>query len=1472
ATGVNPSTLSYDNTATTVDIASAGTCTDTAGTVNYGMHATTPYQVSYSDGSASPIATCDGTLSYTISTPWNTSSGISFTGTDGNYYCIKLECQDASGKITTSYSADNIQYDVTKPVVASTEITPDPAKAGTINVTVKYTETGSGLDYTLSPTVEFTPSGGAAVTVTKSTYAANQWTGTATVLPGHNNGTATLSVGGSTDKAGNTMDVDTTGSFVIDTVAPNAPVVVSPGTTTVVINIANKSAQVIAGSAEADSTVKLYVDSVDSGLSTTATSGSYSFSNENLTTAGIVSGTDYSTPKAVTLTATDAAGNESVVSTAYNYVQDTIAPTITSITSDATASGVLKVANSITFTLTPSTTELGASVSGSYNSEVLSWSTDNSGVTYTGTYTINEGENDQTSPLQITGVTITDAAGNTSTPADGSDVNKTIDANTPAIVSVVSDATASGVLKVDNEIVFTVTPTVTETGLTVLPAVYNGGALSWSTVDGSDYTATYIVVEGQADQSTPLQLTNVTLTDPAGNISTSKDGTDVNKTIDANSPVVSALAVSPGSGTARVSDTVVLTITADEAGYSADAVVVNGVDVASSNFQDLGGGVYSVDYVVSEGDSDVLSGAMTASVVLSDVAGNLNPVFTSVDANTLAVDANSPTVSLVTSDATGAGVLKVGESITFTVSPLVAETGLTVLPASYNGGALAWSTGDGGVTYTATYAVVEGQADQLAPLQLVNVTLTDPAGNISAAVNGTDVNKTIDANTPAVPVISVPATNPYEITQVTKPTVTLSGTAEPNSTVKLFVDGADSNVSISADGSGDFNFSNANLETAGIVSATDYSTPKAVTLTATDAAGNSSVPTADFNFTQVTDSVPPTFTMTYYLDAGLLIAPSPPVHLKAGTYYVKVEANEALQAAPTYSVEAEGTANDVSSQTMTLVSGNVYMFTRTIAVDVAAVGTVAEDVTVTASDLAGNPVTDLSLAGGAYTDTTPPAKPTITSPADNEMLVTSTTTVAGGAESDATVNVYVKGSLSKSVTATSGSYSASSVGLAAGDNAIFVTAVDLAGNESVQSDTITVTRLGGGTGGGGTSGGSTTEGVSCIEILNYPILTHINGEKGERTKLELGLANVSGFLIYGEDVKIEFESDCSDCFSFTNPTIPEKFLIYEPVDMTVYATALKELDTGSYKITAVVTFRDDPADLRTMTLVVSESKAEKQMPVITREIKHQKRYEEETTGLRTDLYDYPKSTITLRVRNPTGETMRNVRVRETIPKSVLSNVNETVFDRKTRKDIPKAIFNGNYIVIEEDPVIEWIIDSLLPGQEVEVGYEILQVETASGLFTDPAIEFEGMPEEEPEQQAVCGDGVCQDTENSANCCTDCDCDWQNQVCQNNECTIVIDVDDSEILPPDDDEETGSEDKEPEEIVPPADQLQTGLILMGGLLLIVVLLVAYVKRKLVRDFWNDLMFDYNYNKLKRKEEKHKKSNPHKPIVHKHSKKK
>jgi len=112
-------------------------------------------------------------------------------------------------------------------------------------------------------------------------------------------------------------------------------------------------------------------------------------------------------------------------------VVDTAAPILYNITSNATTAGALKIGDSIIFTVTPAMAEPIATVSGSYNGHTLTWTTSNAGATYTANYIITAGDTDQTSPLQITGVTMTDEAGNVSVPTNGVDVQKTIDAHAP---------------------------------------------------------------------------------------------------------------------------------------------------------------------------------------------------------------------------------------------------------------------------------------------------------------------------------------------------------------------------------------------------------------------------------------------------------------------------------------------------------------------------------------------------------------------------------------------------------------------------------------------------------------------------------------------------------------------------------------------------------------------------------------------------------------------------------------------------------------------------------------------------------------------------------------------------------------------------------------------------------------------------------------------------------------------------------
>ncbi len=110
-------------------------------------------------------------------------------------------------------------------------------------------------------------------------------------------------------------------------------------------------------------------------------------------------------------------------------------PIISNITSNATSFGVLLVGDTILFTLTPDSAEVGLTISGTYNSVALSWNSINNGTTYTANYTVSNRDADQTTPLQITGVIMTDAAGDSSLPFSGTDILYTIDANPPAFSS-----------------------------------------------------------------------------------------------------------------------------------------------------------------------------------------------------------------------------------------------------------------------------------------------------------------------------------------------------------------------------------------------------------------------------------------------------------------------------------------------------------------------------------------------------------------------------------------------------------------------------------------------------------------------------------------------------------------------------------------------------------------------------------------------------------------------------------------------------------------------------------------------------------------------------------------------------------------------------------------------------------------------------------------------------------------------------
>ncbi len=722
----------------------------------------------------------------TIIATYNTQSLIWSTANNGNTYTATYTVSEGEpdqivplqiSNVTITDSAGNTSIiqssgtDILKNIDANSPtistITSDAASNGTLKV-------GDTISFTLTPG---SAEAGATIIATYNAQSliwstannGNTYTATYTVSEGEPDQIVPLQISNVTitDSAGNTS-IQSSGTDILKNIDANSPTITSitsDATTSGTLKVGDTiSFTLTPGSAEAGATI-IATYNAQSLIWSTANNG-----NTYTATYTVSEGDADQTALQITdATITDSAGNTSIQSSGTDILKniDANSPTISTITSDAAFNGTLKVDDTISFTLTPGSAEAGATIIATYNAQSLIWSTANNGNTYTATYTVSEGDADQIVPLQISNVTITDSAGNTSLPFNGTDIVKAIDANSPTISTITSDAVSNGTLKVGDTISFTLTPGSAEIGNTV-NGTYNTQSLIWSTANnGNTYTATYTVSEGEPDQIVPLQISNVTITDSAGNTSIiQSSGTDILKNIDANSPTISTITSDAVSnGTLKVGDTISFTLTPGSA--EAGATII-----ATYNTQSLiwstanNGNTYTATYTVSEGEPDQIVPLQISNVTITDSAGNTSIIQSSGTDILKNIDANSPTITSITSDATTSGTLKVGDTISFTLTPGSAEAGATIF-ATYNTQSLIWSTANNGNTYTATYTVSEGEPDQIAIiseaeglpgiiplLQITNVTITDSAGNTSLPFNGTDIVKAIDANSPTISTIT----------------------------------------------------------------------------------------------------------------------------------------------------------------------------------------------------------------------------------------------------------------------------------------------------------------------------------------------------------------------------------------------------------------------------------------------------------------------------------------------------------------------------------------------------------------------------------------------------------------------------------------------------------------------------------------------------------------------------------------------
>ncbi|WP_407350979.1 Ig-like domain-containing protein [Lactococcus garvieae] len=556
--------------------------------------------------------------------------------------------------------------------------------------------------------------------------------------------------------------------------------------------------------------------------------------------------------------------------------------------------------------------------------------------------------------------TATDAAGNVSTPTTGktpADADTTAP-DAPVITGITGNSTDG----------YTVTGTA-EAGSKVEIKDSTGAVIGSAAADGSGNYS--VSLPGSVGANADI---TATATDAAGNVSnptTGKTPADADTTAP-DAPVITGI-------TGNSTDGYVVTGTA-EPGAKVEIKDSTGAVIGSATAD--GSGNYSVDLPASVGPNANIT------VTATDAAGNVsNPTAgkTPADADTTAPDA--PVITGITGNSTD------GYTVTGT-----AEAGSKVEIKDSTGAVVGSATADGSGNYSVNLpGSVGANAD-------ITATATDASGNVSEPTSG-KTPADADTTAPDAPVIT-------GITGNSTDGYVVKGTAEPGSKVEIKDSTGAVVGSATADGSGNYSVSLP----ASVGGNAD------ITATATDAAGNVSAPTAGKTPADADTTAPDAPVITG------ITGNSTDGYTVTGT------------AEPGSKVEIKDSTNAVIGSATADGSGNY---------SVNLPGTVGPNanITVTATDAAGNVSAPTAGKTPADADTTAPDAPVITGITGNS---TDGYVVKGTAEAGSKVEIKDStGAVIGSATADgSGNYSVNLPGTVGPNANITVTATDAAGNVS----------------------------------------------------------------------------------------------------------------------------------------------------------------------------------------------------------------------------------------------------------------------------------------------------------------------------------------------------------------------------------------------------------------------------------------
>ncbi|WP_395279605.1 BapA/Bap/LapF family large adhesin [Enterobacter asburiae] len=821
-----------------------------------------------------------------------------------------------------------------------------------------------------------------------------------------------------TDAAGNTT-ISTPFELTVDTVPPATPdipaITVNPDGTETPLNpgeTTRDTTPTLSGTADANSVVTIFDGGTQIAVVTADGTGAWTFTPDTALGEGSHS---------FTVRATDPLGNVSAISAPWSVVVDLTAPTVPTLdtVSDNVPGGVTgnltsgQATNDNTPTIS-GTGQAGSTIYIMNNGTQLGTAI----VDGTGNWSFTP-----TTPLDDGSYSLrayaTDAAGNAS--ANSSVFAFTVDTagpGVPVVTSVIDDvAPTTGTLTSGNS-TNDARPTFNGTG--------DVGSTVHVIVDGNEIGTAVVNAQGSwtftpgTDLPDGPHAITFNATDAAGNVGTAT--APFNLTVDTgvpSAPVISTAGDNVGSiqtplSSGQSTDDTSPTLNGTATANATVTVYENGQPVGTVQADGTGAWSFTPS-------TPLASGSHTWTATVTDAAGNVSPTSPGF---TLIVDTaapNAPVISQAIDDVGSiTGPLTSGQTTDDTVPRLVGTSEPFATVNIYEGTTLVGTgTADGNGSWSILL-----NTTLTAGAHSFTAQATDAAGNTS--VSSTSFSLTVDTTPPALPVLTsilddvgnaaTPVAN-GGFTNDAQPT--LSGTAEAGSTVKIFDNGVQIG-SVTATG-GAWSFTPSPALSNG---------PHNLTLTATDAVGNASAPTAGYVINVDTLAPGAPVISSVIDDVGSVTGPvtgTNPTNDTRPTLSGTAEANATVRIYDGITlvgtVTADGSGNWTLPQTTTLTQGT-------------------HNFTATATDAAGN----TSVASAVTTiivDTTAPTAPTGTFNADGSVLT-------GTAEAGSTVAIRLAdGSTVTAIADSNGTYTYTFINKQTEGQTLQITATDAAGNTSL---------------------------------------------------------------------------------------------------------------------------------------------------------------------------------------------------------------------------------------------------------------------------------------------------------------------------------------------------------------------------------------------------------------------------------------